>query len=445
MIPRIFVAALVGISALAAPTDLALRSTLMPSADLFYKAPENLDAVPPGTVLKIRKTPAPIAAFGIRSVNLRESYQILYKTSDASNASVATVVTALIPHNAHLDKILSYQMAEDSASPNCAPSYALLQGSARLGKFSTPLTKAEFILVEAALHQGWIVISPDHEGPHATFLGNVLAGRATLDGIRAVINSADKTGISAKPTVALWGYSGGSVATAWAAELHGSYAPELNIVGAALGGTVPNIANVVTSVDGTFATGLLASGIMGLANQYPVARDAVENHVLPQFKSVFARAGAQCLAADLASFPFKRIADMFDKPGFLQSKPILDMLGENALGKAVPRAPIFIYKSILDEISPVKDTDDMVDFYCKNGGSVRYDRDLLSNHEISGVSGVGKAMVWLKQAMEGTLQQKGCTTTSVLTSLWDKSAITVLPKVGMNVLLDLLGKRVGGK
>lgn len=46
------------------------------------------------------------------------------------------------------------------------------------------------------------------------------------------------------------GYSGGAIATGWAAALHASYAPELNIKGWSMGGTPANTTAVLQTVDG---------------------------------------------------------------------------------------------------------------------------------------------------------------------------------------------------
>ena len=50
-------------------------------------------------------------------------------------------------------------------------------------------------------------------------------------------------GLSADAPVGLWGYSGGGLATAWAAEVCAGYAPELDIVGAVLGSPVGDLGN----------------------------------------------------------------------------------------------------------------------------------------------------------------------------------------------------------
>lgn len=49
--------------------------------------------------------------------------------------------------------------------------------------------------------------------------------------------------------VALWGYSGGALASAWAAQQQHSYAPELydKIVGSAFGGTPVDLGAIVSN------------------------------------------------------------------------------------------------------------------------------------------------------------------------------------------------------
>ena len=59
-------------------------------------------------------------------------------------------------------------------------------------------------------------------------------GYHVLDGLRAALSSK-RLGLSPEAPIGLWGYSGGGLATAWAAEMSGAYAPELNVVGAVSG------------------------------------------------------------------------------------------------------------------------------------------------------------------------------------------------------------------
>ncbi|POR38543.1 Lipase 4 [Tolypocladium paradoxum] len=269
------------------------------------------------------------------------------RTTDSLGSATATVLTVLVPHNADFTKVLSYQVAEDASTIDCAPSYAFQLEHAQGPVMGTVVTEAELLLVEAALKQGWIMISPDYLGPKAAFLANALAGYATLDGIRAAINSAPFTGISKTPTITMWGYSGGSLASLWAAELQPTCAPDLKIAGAAVGGTVPNITTVVTNINGKADAGLIPPGVIGLSNQYPELGRVVDQHLLPQFRTEFNKAKSQCFLADHTDFANKDVVGMFDDRNLVYTNPIaVRILAQNALGQHTPQIPLFVYKSV---------------------------------------------------------------------------------------------------
>jgi hypothetical protein len=87
---------------------------------------------------------------------------------------------------------------------------------------------------------GWVVTIADHEGPNSAFISGRLSGRAILDSIRAT-KAFNTIKLDSGVKTVMWGYSGGASAIGWAAAIHSSYAPELNIVGAAHGGTPANL------------------------------------------------------------------------------------------------------------------------------------------------------------------------------------------------------------
>lgn len=431
--------ALAGVAWVAAALPL-LRP---PSKDPFYAVPADVDRAAPGTILRHRAPPHPMAGFGVLPIHLRAAHQILYRTTDNLGNATATVLTVLIPHRADLGKVLSYQVAEDAASIDCAPSYAFQLGHATGPAHGTILTEAELLLVEAALEQGWVVIAPDFLGPKAAFLANELAGHATLDGIRAAINSAPWTGIRARPTVALWGYSGGSLASLWVAELQPTYAPELHIAGAAVGGTVPNISTVVSSIDGRIWAGLIPAGILGLANQHADLERLLWRHVRPECRADFYRPRSQCFLANHEQFANKHVAGMLDDPRLIFTHPLaVALVARNAPGRAAPRIPLFVYKSTGDEISPVSETDRLVRRYCAAGTPVEYQRDTGSNHGSLAILGAPKAVAWLRATLNGR-RRAGCVKRTVPSSLLDTEALALLPKILIDALLSLLGKRVG--
>lgn len=417
-----------------------------PLEDSFYAVPEGLESVRPGTILKHRKPPAPIAAFGAARINLQDSHQILYRTSDSSGNATATVLTVLIPHNADFGKVLSYQVLEDAAYARCAPSYVFQFGASTGGLFGTVANQAELLLIEAALEEGWVVVAPDYQGPRAAFLANKLAGHSILDGIRAALSSGEITGIRGDATVSLWGYSGGCVATTFAVELQPSYAPELgaSIAGAALGGPVPDLSSCLATINKGPLAGLIPAGIIGLSAEYPALAALVDEQLLPRYREKFYKAGRECLVANLANF---LLADVFamakDRAIFSQglAKTIMD---QNSAGQATPKVPLFIYKAIHDEVSPIRYTDELVKGYCDKGASVEYVKHPEALHSTLSSTGAPAAFAWLKGIMSGKKKpDKKCSTKVARNRLWDRSTYQVMPKFIADALLDLMGKPVG--
>lgn len=409
-----------------------------PSQDPFYDVPDSVESVSPGTILNSRKPPSPLTAFAAHPNKLEDSHQILYKTIDSLNQSTATVATILIPYNADYGKVLSYQIAEDAATIDCAPSYGLQWPSATDPALGVMASMAEILMIEAALDQGWVVVVPDHQGPQGAFMANELAAHATLDGLRAALLSGHFTNIETDATLALWGYSGGGTVSAWAAELQPIYAPELKMAGVAVGGIVPNLTTAITSMNKAPYAGLIPSGIVGLCKQYPELAHVVAQHLLPRYQPNLDKVTRQCASATVAQFFSDDITALFDIPGLVHSdSTFVEIFDTNALGKHHPSVPLFVYKSVGDEISPIQDTDALIDFYCDKGLSVQYLRDLGSNHESLGILGAPSALQWLGTVLQGQRQLHGCSRANVRSTLLAPNA-TTLPYYTIDGLLGIL-------
>lgn len=442
----LFTFALASLAVAAPPEARADIGPERPSDDAFYAVPSaaELAKVKAGDILHHRTPPLPISALGIKPLNLKSSYQLLYKTVDSLGNDTATVLTVIVPNNADYRKVVSYQVAEDAPFINCAPSYALQLGSNNK-LFGSIITKAELALVDALLQQGWVVIMPDHEGPKGAWLARENAAHSILDGMRAAINSASFTEIQKDAIFAMWGYSGGAITSGAAAELKDKYAPELKIVGAALGGPAPDIRSVVDTCNKGVYAGIIAGGIMGLTQQYPSLAKLVDEHLKPEYKAKFEQVKNQCLVPTAAEFLFTDVLDMFDDGEALLNRPeVVALLNENNMGHGVPSVPLFVYKGVLDDLTPVADTDKLVNYYCKNGAaSIQYYRDATANHGSMAVSAAGRALGFLHSVMNGERQPSGCKTQNVITSWADFKSSKYIPGYIINLLLDIIGKPVG--
>jgi len=229
---------------------------VVPMKDSFYTQPASaeLAAVAPGTVLSYRPLPA-----SSLWADVKEGWQILYRSTNSKNEPVAMVTTLLVPKTVSTTgkKLVSYQSFYDSLTLNCSPSGLTLTGKL----FDKTFYKS-------ALTKGYYVTLSDYEGLQSQWIAAYNTGHGVLDSIRAV-ERFSKSGLDASTPVGLFGYSGGGFATMWAAELAESYAPELNIVGAAAGGLPANPINVAKKVDGKLFSGAYLGAVVGLSRAYP--------------------------------------------------------------------------------------------------------------------------------------------------------------------------------
>jgi len=247
--------------AIAVPVSNAAAGTV---TDPFYTYTGStpLSSIPLGTVLNTRSVtyhvvgiPTPVVA-----------QQLLYRTNNAQKQAVVNV-TSVIKSPVSNGQAISYQSAYDSLNPGDEPSQVIAGDQLDIG---TVFYSAESVPLSALLLAGYNVIVPDTEGQTADFAAGPEYGMTTLDSIRAAVNTSS-TGLNPSSKVALVGYSGGAIATEWAAQLAPTYAPDVNqqLVGAAEGGVLVDPAHNLNYVDGGLVWGAIAPmALVGLTRAY---------------------------------------------------------------------------------------------------------------------------------------------------------------------------------
>ena len=189
--------------------------TPQPQDDPFYSYTGPLDGIAPGTVLNSRNLRYHLFGFP----TLLETTQLLYRSTSQTGKPTVNVTSIIAPPIRFDEtKVISYQSAYDSLNRNDEPSYAIW-GGLRLGGL---IPNVEAAVFGPFIAGGYTVIVPDTEGQRADFAAGPEYGMNTLDSIRAAVSSST---IPSDAKVAMLGYSGGAIATEWAAELAPSYAP----------------------------------------------------------------------------------------------------------------------------------------------------------------------------------------------------------------------------
>jgi hypothetical protein len=248
---RVFVALLGALALLATWATVvapAARAAQTPEEDSFYKfegKKSALKQMAPGTVIKTRTV-----SFHIEGIELPvTAVQLLYRSTSELRKPTVNVTSVLLPAlKLGTPTVLSYQSFYDSLSTEDDPSYAISGGVGAGGE----IPQAESVLIAPALLAGETVVVPDTEGEEADFAAGPVYGYNTLDSLRAALSSP-ATGLSSTTKIALAGYSGGAIATEWAAQEAPTYAPDINadLVGASFGGVLVDPAHNLKYVEGS--------------------------------------------------------------------------------------------------------------------------------------------------------------------------------------------------
>lgn len=378
--------------------DVQRGRPLLPARDPFYEPPPGYQHAAPGTVLRSRDVK--LAFLGLIPQKFTAT-QLLYRSTDMHGRPEATVTTVLVPAQRGPEKVcpvLSYQCAIDAVASRCFPSYALRRGARAVGA----LAQFEFVLIAAALVQGWAVSVPDHEGTLGWWGTPYEPGYRVLDGIRAAL-SCERLGLSADAPVGLWGYSGGGLASAWAAEVAADYAPELDIVGAVLGSPVGDLGNTFKRLNGTFYSGLPAMVVAALGHVFPELDRVIQRHATDEGRELLASLEKMTTISAVIRMAHKNMDSYVDRPlDEILDEPEVQYVFESIrLGTAPPSPPVLILQAVHDKIVGVDDIDELAETYRAGGAAVTYHRDLFSEHMLLHPMSAPMTLRWLRDRFAG--------------------------------------------
>lgn len=424
---------------------------LPPPPDAFYNVPANLGSFHPGAI--IRSRPVPAKALQIFPINV-DSWQILYRTTGINGEPYAAVTTVMVPrgeygwhgHKKGPRPLLSFNPATDSTLRVCDASYGLTKGfpielGNPVGPLTFPTPAAEVVLAAAGLAQGWAVAMPDHGGIDYRFLSPKQPGYAVLDGIRAVENFKPAGLAGAKTPVAMWGYSGGAIASSWAIEVQPSYAPELNIKGAAFGAPERDLEASLRAVSGHLLGGLIPLALSSIEKDSPAFRKALSKFLTPHGRKIVDETRRHCVGQNVLVNLWFDYHKYLNQPlDVVLADPVIRRaIDERGISGLVPKVPAYIYNGVTEEVAPIAGTDRLVKSYCNGGAPVTYTRELLppepvptllTTHGVVVATGAPGAFHWLKERLSpGAPDLHGCHIKTVPSSLLEPGSLSQLGPV----------------
>lgn len=339
--------------------------------DSFHAPPDGWQNRRPGDILRWR---AIEPQFLQRDVHVHAAYQLLYRTSDVDpNQPSYTTTTVLVPRNAAHDKLVLGSAAQDSNADQCTPSAGYTYNNNANVLFM--IDEYNFL---PFLNEGYILSVPDKDGPRNTFAAGPLEGHMLLDAARATLNF-DKLGLANHTRIAGTGYSGGALTASWAAALHPSYAPELDIAAWAFGGTPASVETTMNTLNDSPFSGLFVPAIRGVMDAFPDAKHEIVPHLTTFARDAFELALHICAPDAILRFPFQDFYSskyqskgkhIFDGPAVQHLFKKLDLAQRPDL---IPKAPIFMYHARHDEIVPYNSAHKTAKMWCEHGADVHFE------------------------------------------------------------------------
>jgi hypothetical protein len=390
-----------------------------PKDDPFYSYTGPLGSITPGKVLKTRSFHYHIFGFP----TLLETTQLLYRSTSQTGKPTVNVTSVIKPPiQFDATKVISYQSAYDSLNRNDEPSYAI-SGGLRLGGVVPNVEAAVF---GPFIADGYTVIVPDTEGQRANFAAGPEYGMNTLDSIRAALNSST---IPGDAKVAMLGYSGGAIATEWAAELAPTYAPDVNehLIGAAIGGVLVDPAHNLHYVEGTgFWAGVLAMALVGIGRAFEIETE-LETYLSANGAKIFHVMQTASIVNVLGQYPGLKWADLVSPeyptpeslPLFVQCANKL-IMGTGG----TPTIPLFIGQGANGELEGTPgakknigagdgvmiagDVRTLAREYCAKGTKVYYEQYDALSHIWSVPIWLLNSIAWIKQRFAGLTVPENC-------------------------------------
>lgn len=398
------------IAAFAAPSTSSAAS----ASDAFYKYTGStpLANYAPGTVLKTRVVPYHIVGLATPL----KATQLLYRAIDAQQRPTVNVTTVVQPSCLfclNRDKVISYQSFYDSLNPNDQPSVQIAGGLSLTGA----IPQIETLLFSPFLAAGYTIVISDTEGQTADFAAGPEYGTNTLDSIRAAMNSSSVT-LSSRAKVAMIGYSGGAIATEWAAELAPTYAPDLNdnLIGAAYGGVLVHPGHNLRYVEGTpIWAGVMPMAILGIARSYGIN---MQPYLNSYGQALYNKGQNFSIINVLGQYAGLKWTDMV-KPQYAVPESIPEYVAaanKVIMGRgATPKIPMLIGQGTGGEIEGTPgdkpgigkgdgvmiagDVRTLARGYCSKGVKIQYDEYGLSHTLTAGL--------WLPKAISWTFDRFG--------------------------------------
>ncbi len=224
------------------------------------------------------------------------------------------------------------------------------------------------------------------------------------------------------------GYSGGAIATEWAAELAPTYAPDVNerMIGAAIGGVLVDPAHNLHYVEGTgFWAGVMPMALVGIARAFEI--DSSWPYLSPNGVRIFHEMQTASIVNVLGRYPGLKWQDLVSREYPTPERLPLFVRCANKLimgTGGTPTIPLFIGQGANGELEGTPgdkkdigagdgvmiagDVRTLARDYCAKGTKVYYEQYDALSHIWSVPIWLLNSIAWIRQRFAGLPAPENC-------------------------------------
>jgi hypothetical protein len=111
--------------------------------------------------------------------------------------------------------------------------------------------------------------------------------------------------------------------------------------------------------------------------------------------------GDMCIGDAVSRFPFRHLNEFTNSQDPLAEPVAVKVMEDNHLGRVTPKAPVFLYHSLFDELIPYPSVQTLQADWCRRGGHVTLYSDAASEHSSLAVTGAPLAVSYLASRFAG--------------------------------------------
>ncbi|MGW2521426.1 lipase family protein [Streptomyces sp. NPDC001617] len=420
-------AACVGATAL--PATAASSSDAVVSRGVtipeFYNPPASLPSAD-GALVRSEPLPLALSLPGVDGPLPGTATRLMYKSTDSGGRPMAVTGAYIEPTTAWKGSgarpLVAVAPGTMGQGDQCAASLGLQHPLVLNGQ--TVSVGYEDLAIYRLLAQGIAVVVTDYAGLGTTdrlhtYVNRVDEGHAVLDAVRAA-RSLPGTSITSASRVGLFGYSQGGGATASAAELQPSYAPDVTLSGTYAGAPPADLAEVTEAIDGSELAGALGWSVNGFLESDPALKPIADAHLNAAGRAALKDLSTMCVGDALFAYggahSTRWTTDGRSLSDIIRSEPALTaFLAEQRIGTLEPASPVRVATGTSDNLVPHAQARRLAVDWCAKGADVTYKPvrlpDLgsaLINHFTPLLTDQGDAISWLTDRLDAQPATSNC-------------------------------------